>query len=357
MRELLSWARERWIALGVLVMLLAALQVAAGGQLGAGLAVRQSPCSGLLPREEFGALIGDAEVSGQRIRNGDGLDRVQCSIMTPDGRRDLVALRVRAVTTADDVDHGLRELLRQSAMREWRDPLPEGLPGMLIEQRGRELRVALLLPCSDLPREVADRERQLLVTVDTYVSEDANALLRSAVHAANSSSASIGCGTPPLPPPTGNLERNPEEGTPIAAARTACEAVVPALPEDAPEGGWRTYEAATDSGPYSLCEIPLPGGSIWLEGLFGPWSESVRAARSWFSSEEEQRPLSEQWQPWANTAQGFAVSECQGEPAVFMVAKDYSVDYDITDEEIRALLATFATDQAARRGCGTPELP
>lgn len=360
-RELWRGAGRRWIALGALLTLLAALQSATGGTVPPARAVHLLPCEGLLPRAELRTLAGWPEVDAQRVARDPGRNRLTCTLLRTGALHDPQWLTVTASRRADDVDGGLLDTAR------WSDALsgaalPEGLPGFLIQgSRGDGTRVALLLPCTD-------PDAPLLVTLRTSVSrgtDEDQPLVRAAVAAANTASSRLGCGHAPVPPPQDPVRRQ-VAGMPVAVLNGAspCAVIVPDLPEDAPQGGWRVHEAAPDSGPYASCALPFHEGNSMLtvSGAYGPWAElamaqSVGPDGMDGTRDPSARPLSERWRPRADGYSATALTTCDGAFALFRAEVASSSDNPVGEETLTALVTAFATDQAERRGCEPPVTP
>ncbi|MFF2376231.1 hypothetical protein ACFVUW_17805 [Streptomyces xiamenensis] len=362
-RELRGWARERWISLGVLVMLLAALQSSAAGTAAPGHLARQQPCAGVLNGDEVAALPDGPQTVGQRLSHHPDLGRYTCTLTrAADSGGSVPWLTVQAVVEPDDVEYALREALQDPTRERWLS-LPDTLPGVLLEGWRIRPAIVLLLPCPDLGTDAAGRSRSALVRTE-YTGSDGtdflgtrttDDLLTVALTATRSTAELLGCGASPLPEPTTRIGWN-EGGVPVAAAATPCAVIVPELPAEAAPEGWRIREASADAGPASFCEVSAPeGGSLLVNGWFGGWSESLRVALGQWSGVFG-LPPAQQRELTADARQAMATATCDGEHALFQV-RVHDRDDLFTETEIREVLTAFATDQAQRRGCTGVELP
>ncbi|MGW8847128.1 hypothetical protein ACWGNE_05050 [Streptomyces xiamenensis] len=362
-RELRGWARERWISLGMLVMLLAALQSSAVGTAAPGHLARQQPCAGVLNSDEVAALPDGPRTVGQRLSPQPDLGRYTCTLTrAADSGGSLPWLTVNAVVQPDDVEYALREALQDPRRERWLS-LPDALPGVLLEGRHFRPAIVLLLPCPDLGPDAAGRSRSALVRteytghdgIDFLGTRTTDDLLTVALTATRATTELLGCGASPLPEPTTRIEWK-EDGVPVAAAATPCAVIVPELPAEAAPEGWRIREAPADAGPASFCEVSAPeGGGLLVNGWFGGWSESLRVALGQWSGVSE-LPPAQQGELTADARQATATASCDGEHALFQV-RAYDGDDLFTEAEIREVLTVFATDQAQRRGCTGIELP
>ncbi|MFD7509652.1 hypothetical protein ACFV5N_09955 [Streptomyces sp. NPDC059853] len=361
-RELWRGAGKRWIALGALLTLLAALQTGTGGTVSPARAVHLLPCEGLLPHTELRTLAGWPEVDAQRVALDPGRNRLACTLLRTGALRDTPRwLTVTASRRADDVEGGLLDAAG------WGDALsgaalPEGLPGFLIQgSHGGGTRVALLLPCTD-------PDAPLLVTLRTSVSrgtDEDEPLVRAAVAAANIASSRLGCGHAPLPLPEDPVRRQ-VEGMPVAVLNgtSPCAVIVPDLPEDAPPGGWRVHEVVPDGGPYASCALPFHEGNsvLAVSGAYGPWAELAMAqsvGSDWTDGgrDPSAEPLSERWRPRADGRSATALTTCDGVFALFRAETVPGADNPVGEETLTAMVTAFATDQAERRGCEPPVTP
>ncbi|WP_436978195.1 hypothetical protein [Streptomyces sp. enrichment culture] len=357
-RELCRWARERWIAIALVVILLAGLQTGTGGRYSAADAVRLQPCAGLLPRAELSAMSGWNEVRSQHLAHTPELHRLTCTLLRESvaGEEEWLSLSVSG--RPEDVDAGLRTAVSWDPSSRWA-ALPPGVPGLLFEEKPTGSRIVLLPPC-------AAPDRRMLVTMETSRSRgEDDQLLRAAVAAANSASVMTGCDGPPVPIPEQPIRRHPE-GTPapLLAPQSACAVIIPELPQDAPDGGWRIHEATPDSGPFGVCAAPfgISGDALVVSASYGSWAETRNAIRPWMAapdgeSRRQPAPLSAYWLPSTERTVASAFTYCDGEFAYFQAGVARLGPDVFTQEELRAIVVAFATDQAARRGCEPPVLP
>ncbi|MGW3292670.1 hypothetical protein ACWC9S_01750 [Streptomyces xiamenensis] len=358
-RELCRWARERWIAIALVVILLAGLQTGTGGRYSAADAVRLQPCAGLLPRAELGAMSGWNEVRSQHFAHTPELHRLTCTLLRESVAGEEEWLSLSVTSRPEDMDVALLGAVSWAPSTRWAT-LPQALPGLLFEESRTTSWIVLMPPC-------AAPDRGLLVSLETQRARGHDEeMLRAAVSAANAASVLLGCGEPSLPFPEDPIRRH-DDGVPAAllAPDSACTAFLPELPPEAPDGGWRIHEVAPDHGPFGVCAVPFGPGddTLVVHASYNSRAESEAVMRNWpgwIDEEEPDRPhalLSERWQPRADDMQANAFTTCDGQFAHFRARAEAQGPGVFTREQLRAIVTAFAIDQAERRGCEPPVLP
>ncbi|MFF2376229.1 hypothetical protein ACFVUW_17795 [Streptomyces xiamenensis] len=358
-RELCRWARERWIAIALVVILLAGLQTGTGGRYSAADAVRLQPCAGLLPRAELSAMSGWNEVRSQHLAHTPELHRLTCTLLRESVAGEEEWLSLSVTSRPEDMDVALLGAVSWAPSTRWAT-LPQALPGLLFEESRTTSWIVLMPPC-------AAPDRGLLVSLETQRARGHDEeMLRAAVSAANAASVLLGCGEPSLPFPEDPIRRH-DDGVPAAllAPDSACTAFLPELPPEAPDGGWRIHEAAPDHGPFGVCAVPFGPGddTLVVHASYNSRAESEAVMRNWPGWIDEEQPdgphalLSERWQPRADDMQANAFTTCDGQFAHFQARADAQGALTLTREQLRAIVTAFAIDQAGRRGCEPPVLP
>ncbi|MEU9666225.1 hypothetical protein AB0E25_11630 [Streptomyces bobili] len=301
----------------------------------------RTACDGALPGDAVRDLLPeDARVTDTASDGVEELGSYSCDIsMETERGRDWALLALRAYTLRDDQDRALMRIFPESGL-EPQAAMPEGLPGFI----GRTNTLTFLLPCPDLGKDAAGRQRKMLVSagISQFAPWRQPASYEVAVAFTNSASKHVGCGARPLKAPKGVGPADPAEKKPktipLEAARdTPCGSLADAgLPDPT---RWKLDGQLNDEALTGRCD--LIAGDDLTDGRpkrmhfiawFGDWSIRLLTDDDLYSPELT------------------ASARCGGEAAHF--ALDASEDIpDVDAAKQRALLDAFARVQAERRGC------
>ncbi len=327
--------------------------------------VARNACGGALPEgvlEDMGAKPMDDDRHLYRHEDEvDGqLGRYRCEVNDGDSGRGY-RFRASAYTAQEDVR---RHLSRDFSGHEpARLALPEGLPGY-ESQRGD---LVLTLDCPQLGKGADGRSRKLHTRahVPGYFGDDESgdepgagasydAGARAAVAFANKASQNLRCGAEPLSVPEKVARPEPVPLRQTAGTPCAVLARAPLRPERA----WSAEVRMSRSAPVGSCLVERNGhgtGSgqvaegteaLDLTAFHGEFADGL-----WRAGGREK--------PWVSGSQGWATARCHGTDAAFRI-RALGGDGEapvLSAGKMRSLLAGFAEQQAARRGCSEPHVP
>ncbi|MFI2508282.1 hypothetical protein [Streptomyces sp. NPDC018972] len=295
-----------------------------------------------------GALPGDAvrrlATKGSHFKDAESvthreLGEYGCTLtFEGDDLRSELVLRLEAYTGRDQQDREFMTAFEENGFTS-QAPVPRGLPGF-IDQFGA---VQFLVPCPDLGKDDAGRQRKLLVR--TQFGEDAlwghPAAYETAVALVNGVSDHLGCGAEPLTAPEDDAglvepEDDPKTVPLSGSGEGGCGWATRAdLPRP---GSWRVVDGINDAAPTGRCELHMDdtgssdGGQLVFAAWYGDWSDRLVADR-------DGAPLSL-----------TATARCDGEAANFAVGGSDEIP-GVGRAGQRDLLEAFARDQVRRRDC------
>ncbi|MEV0637897.1 hypothetical protein AB0I77_23745 [Streptomyces sp. NPDC050619] len=297
-------------------------------------------CDGVLPDDALRDLVpADSHIVDTGSGGVKELGDYGCSVTVGgDHSADWRLLSMQAYTQRDDQDREFMWAFPESGFTA-QAPMPDGLPGFVARYGNLEF----LLPCPDLGKDDAGRQRKMLVRA--MISPNGPwrqpASYEAAVAFVNSASERLGCGAEKLTAPTGVSPANPEDEpktVSFAAARdTACGWLAKAgLPNPS---HWYLTAALNDTAPTGRCAVSIgdelsDAGEQGMDfgAWFGDWSDRLIAG------DDSERPSL------------TATARCAGEAANFAVSASDDIPGVGVDKQ-RALLKAFAEEQVRRRDC------
>lgn len=301
-------------------------------------------CDGVVPSRLVRQLIPeDAHLTGQEAMQVDGLGSYTCELtLEGSGFGHGRLLKATAFTQRDDQDREFSSVFPNSGFSP-QAPLPGELPGFLDDVGN----VRLMLPCPELGKDAAGRQRKLLVGLqlrwEAHREAPPGAVHEAAVTLANSASEKLGCGAEPLEvPQTDRLPSDVSEAdgpktVPLAKVKgTPCSWLARAgLPT---EQKWRVAVRSNGHGPTGRCDVMVGG-----EGADGQEPELTFLA--WYG-DWSSRLVSWEGQPRSLTA----TARCRGEAANYAMSADEDLS-GLGRTARQSLLKAFARDEVHRRGC------
>ncbi|MFI7244547.1 hypothetical protein [Streptomyces qinglanensis] len=328
--------------------------------------ITSDACDGALPDGTMDMLragAGEAYLTESKAETDDDLGRYTCKVVNEEGTR---VLSVHAWTRRDDIDRRLiREVTGRGGVAG--EALSGGLPGFRTS-----VGVALLPECPGQGKDAAGQQRQLLVEVRGALQVKWYQLARAGAAVANKASEKLGCDTDPLPLPAETSEKHEPEAVSAAhVADTACAALA--------QGPFRRGDWSFDlripkrSGPVTTCLVRPSGRDgngrahapvARLYGVYGQWSQEMmlEAANRSGAPTAGTAP-----RKWLTDERAGATARCGGRPAGFLLGVDrpdgesdepQAVSTErLSRERMRAILASFAKKESARRGCTELRLP
>ncbi|MEW2220696.1 hypothetical protein AB0939_15580 [Streptomyces sp. NPDC006990] len=328
--------------------------------------ITSDACDGALPDGTMDTLragAGEAYLTESEAESDDDLGRYTCKVVNEEGTR---VLSVHAWTRRDDIDRRLiREVTGRSGVPG--EALSGGLPGFRTS-----VGVALLPECPGRGKDAAGQQRQLLVEVRGALQVKWYQLARAGAAVANKASEKLGCDTDPLPlPAKGSEKHEPEAVSAARAADTACAALA--------QGPFRSGDWSFDlripkrSGPVTTCLVRPSGRDgngrahapvVRLYGVYGQWSQEMMLEAANRSGAPTAGTVPRKW---LTDERAGATARCGGRPAGFLLGVDrpdgesdepQAVSTErLSRERMRAILASFAKKESARRDCTELRLP
>ncbi|WP_019547010.1 hypothetical protein [Streptomyces sulphureus] len=343
-----------WVGIVVLGLLAAfALDRAVDTPLSSARAVHDA-CGGALHADEVAQYDGETETTEQTERYNAELGRYYCEL----GDGDKVVLALDAAVDRAGVSQVVGGL--ESADR--LTPSLAGVPGWSDERR-----ITLLPPCPGAGRDIDGDTARAAIGVEgawrpdeDVVSEDALAIWRSAIRAANSALERLGCETEPLSLP--RAASGPWTVPFSRVGETGCRqlAGLPLRGKNTPVRVADVVPGDAEGAPLDHCVVELrsrAGESGRVSLRFSRAVEVLveRLGREAGIGSEGSKGESGRWLPALGKYYAYGTARCGGERVGYLVTSNPQEELD--PGVLRSSLAAYAQADTRRLGCTGLRLP